>query len=138
MEISFCVLFPAFALANLCITSYGGGCARNSTTTRTCRSLIPLLTLFFSSHTPSLFLSHSTVLLCPHILLGDDANASNCILGLVIYCRSMRIIFTRLPTRSASVCVCMCAVYMCAMCVHTYAGTSNSSSSCRITQHEKK
>lgn len=68
--------------------------------------------------TLSLFLSHSTVLLCPHILLGDDANASNCILGLVIYCRSMRIIFTRLPTRSASVCVYVCCIYVCYVCAH--------------------
>lgn len=54
------------------------------------------------------------LLLRPHILLGNDANASNCILGLVIYCRSMRIIFTRLPTRFPNVCVCSaCVLYVC-------------------------
>lgn len=110
----------------------GCGCARNSTTWTSCYVNSWALPLCFpnslsSSGTLPLrfaILSASLVLLllllCPHILLGNDANASNCILGLVIYCRSMRIIFTRLPTRFPNVCVCsacVCCVCACCVCV---------------------
>lgn len=121
MEISFLLFSPAFALANLCITSAGDAleiAQRGLPVTWTPGSLLcfPISSLsssFCLSVPVSLLPSLGLLLLRPHILLGDDANASNCILGLVIYCRSMRIIFTRLPTRSPYDCMCVCAV-----CVH--------------------
>lgn len=131
MEISFCFFLPpAFALANLCITSAVDVleiAQRGLPVTWTRElylSVFPQLAVFLC-HSPwlcfpllaSLVVVVVLLLLRPHILLGNDANASNCILGLVIYCRSMRIIFTRLPTRFPNVCVCSACVLYVYVCV---------------------